>query len=147
MAVAKIVQIIQFYCGGNTPHVVQKLIERIYPLVAQNKAAWKKLNYQQPSNNTVIFRLIIIGVACIIAIAGTVRLQKSKKMGCYSLFAIWVALFYTLSYCVCTPTPDARYLSSAVMILLASIPVYGICALKNLSTTHKAHQATNISKD
>lgn len=121
--VARSVQIIQFYCGGNTPAVVKMLIERGYPAVSGNKAAWNKLKYQQPSDGMVVFRICIFVAGIIVLVCGIRVFFNMSSIEKYSLFSVLVSLCYAMSFCICAPTPDARYLSCSVVIILASIVV------------------------
>lgn len=121
MFFSRIIQTVEFYCGGRFPIGVC-IIEQIYPSIKTNSKAWE-YNGALPKR-VIIGRLITLLTGIILFF---IILYKRYKKGYWRnpydkpiAIACATAIIYAGSFTVVPPTADPRYLAPSLFILLNS---------------------------
>ena len=117
MFVAKMLQIIQFYCGGVIPPVVREVVENHYPMVRANDKAWNIVFGVRVKE--VCLRWMTVIMVFITVILSCVRIKKEKLCPLFDKAYVYTGLsvlVYFLGFIVVTPTPDYRFLMPTMFV-------------------------------
>lgn len=133
MIVSRIIQTVEFYCGGSMP-VGKTLIAEYYPALRHNPSAWHCYLEAIPKWKMCL-RLCIffIGIALTIWLNFKQR-TKSNNWQFYdkaTLISCIVALFYAGSFVLVPPTADARYLAPSLFIIWNACWAWGLITLSH----------------
>lgn len=118
MFMSRIIQTVEFYCGGLFPHG-QRIIESLYPALKTNPRAWEFVMRQ--SKNVMYGRLAVLLAGA--ALVGYVWIRRNRGKGniesvdSQAAVACMVSLIYAGSYALVPPTADARYLAPSLFVI------------------------------
>lgn len=118
MLMARVIQTVEFYCGGSFPRW-QGVIEWLYPALKSNPRAWTFFMAQ--SRNVMYGRLAILLAGAVLI--GYVWFRKNRGKGNIELVdrqaavACAASLIYAGSFLIAPPTADARYLAPSLFII------------------------------
>ena len=108
---AKMLQIIQFYCGGGFPPVVRDVVEIFYPMVRANDKAWNIVFGMRVKE--VCLRWMTVIMVLITVILSCVRIKREKLYSLFDKAYVYIGLsmlVYFSGFIIVTPTPDYRFL-------------------------------------
>lgn len=114
---AKMLQIVQFYCGGEIPLVVREIVEYHYPMVRANDRAWNRVF--RVRIKAVCLRWATVIMVFITVIWSCVRIKKRKKCSPFDKAYVYIGfsiLVYFSGFIVVTPTPDYRFLMPTMFV-------------------------------
>lgn len=121
MAMARFLQLSQFYWSGTTPAPVEALADSLYPQMQGNAQRWQTLRPTdiQYTYLRVLRLLVTLATICLclyLLWQWLVRRKALSAMLYLYLIISGAATAYSLSYMVVTPTADFRYLLPAQVL-------------------------------
>ena len=121
MAMARFLQLSQFYWSGTTPAPLEALADSLYPQMQGNAQRWQTLRPTdiQYTYLRVLRLLVTLATICLclyLLWQWLVRRKALSAMLYLYLIISGAATAYSLSYMVVTPTADFRYLLPAQVL-------------------------------
>lgn len=142
MFMSRVIQTVEFYCGGIFPHG-QRIIERFYPALKSNPRAWEFC--MRLSTNMMYGRLAVLLAGA--ALACYVRFRRNRGKGSIesvdtqAAVACALSLIYAGSFAVVPPTADARYLAPSLFVIWNACWIWLAFKLSHMS------QENTLSRD
>lgn len=119
MLMSRMIQTVEFYCGGFFPPQGQPIIENLYPVLKTNPSTWHFLISQTP--NVMYGRLAVLLAG--MALVCSVCFRRKRNTGSIdtvdrqALLVCTAALIYAGSFVIVPPTADARYLAPSLFVI------------------------------
>lgn len=124
MLTSKMIQMVEFYCGGTMPHpFFCKIVEHFYPQIKANPEAWKYWN-QIPRDIMYYQIVILIAGSGFVAYFAYLRIKNIRTLSYLektAAAACSMAIFYAVSFAFVTPTAFPRYLTPSLFIIWNAI--------------------------
>lgn len=132
MFAAKCLQMITFYTGAYIPDWTIRSYEYMYPTIKQNDNAWKlpdKATTCMLSNKYSAYtRLLLIVCAGVIWLycirKNTKERQENTSLDILITIGCAASFVYAASFCVITPTWDARFLAPSEMLAIMFLSLW-----------------------
>lgn len=135
--VARVISLSQFIYGGQTPPIVKKCVERLYPVVKGKKDTWEyRIGRQWVSPYKAVFHMGLILCSAVVMLWHVFNRHFPKTHNALSVYIALtggVSVFYLLSFFVVTPSPDHRYVVPSVTFAYISIAFFGAYLCSKLS--------------
>lgn len=126
--IARGISISQFLYGAQTPPLVKRAIEKIYPAVRENKSAWEyKEGRSWVTPLKAIYHLGIICAAVVSALCVWSRARRARRLNPIEVIVALtggISILYLLSFFVVTPSPDRRYIAPSVSLAYISFAFF-----------------------
>ncbi len=123
MVAACIIQRVHFYLGDYGRSWIRSVIENRYPAVKNNNKAWNNLFPGMWGKRFIANRIVLALTPLVVWMACMLRRRKlvTSYAGLFVIVSGLLSIIYASSFCIVTPTPNARYLTPSIMLSLLSM--------------------------
>lgn len=132
MLVSRIIQTVEFYCGGSMP-VGKSIISELYPAIKNNPDAWHYLMRMRPKQMGMRLSILFSGIVLTIMLY-LKRRKNPQNWATYdraTFISCTTAILYAGSFTLVPPTADARYLAPSLFIIWNASWAWGILTLSH----------------
>lgn len=133
MLVSRLIQTVEFYCGGSMP-IGKNIISELYPAIKSNPDAWHYVMEMQPQYVYMRLSILFIGIV-LTTMLYLKRLKNPQNWTTYdraTFISCTTAILYAGSFTLVPPTADERYLAPSLFIIWNASWAWGILTLSRL---------------